>query len=172
MQPKMTHTNRVQQQQRLPAVVPVVSCRQSVQCQASRRDIIQSTYGAATLLLAGQVLPALADVELDVQEAQAVAAVADAEVASSSASTSAAVAGGKQVSSSDCITPFYQPHLFPQIAAPLNSLDSSNGTNVSPPLGVFEHLGICAAPPTPANNTVNTSSTTRHDWLFAGRRCT
>jgi hypothetical protein len=62
-------------------------------------------------LLAGQVLPALAGVELDVQEAQAVAAVADAEVASSSASTSAAVAGVKQVSSSPCITPMHQTDL-------------------------------------------------------------
>lgn len=112
MQFKVTHTHRVQQQQRLPAVVSVVSCRQSVLCQASRRDIIQSTYSAATLLLAGQVLPALADVDLDVQEAQAVAAVADAEVASTSASTSAAVAAGKQVNSSHCITPFYQTDPF------------------------------------------------------------
>lgn len=97
MQAKTAQLHRLQQQ-RLPGAVPVVSCpKQLVQCQASRRDLLQTTYSAATLLLAGQVLPALADVEQDVQALQAVAAVADAEVASSSASTSAAVAGGKQV---------------------------------------------------------------------------
>lgn len=87
----MTKVHRVQPQQALPgAAAPAV--RAAVACQAVGRR--EATLGAATWLLAGQMLPALADVE---QDAPMLAAVADAEVASSSASTSSAVAGGKQV---------------------------------------------------------------------------
>lgn len=87
----MTKVHRVQPHQALPgAAAPAV--RAAAACQAVGRR--EASLGAATWLLAGQVLPALADVEQDVP---VLAAVADAEVASSSASTSSAVAGGKQV---------------------------------------------------------------------------
>lgn len=89
MQATITKVHRVQPQQALPgAAAPGAA----VACQAVGRR--EATLGGATWLLAGQVLPALADVE---QDAPVLAAVADAEVASSSASTSSAAAGGKQV---------------------------------------------------------------------------
>jgi hypothetical protein len=117
MQAKMTKTVRVQQQQRLAAAPQVRSCKPTVQCQASRREII-NIAGSATLLLAGNVLPALAEAEPALQQVQAVAAVeaaaaveavpavADAEIASSSSSTQTAPSGGKQVWDCESSFPF------------------------------------------------------------------
>jgi hypothetical protein len=112
MQTQMTKPIRVQQQPRLAAASQVRSCKPTVQCQASRREIIHIA-GSATLLLAGNVLPALADVETALQEVraapavEAVAAVADAEIASSSTSTQAAPSGGKQVRFCSAPSPFW-----------------------------------------------------------------
>jgi hypothetical protein len=98
MRSSTVNAKHVQQRQSVPAAVRLTnSTQQRVECQASRRDLIHTAYTAATLLVAGQVLPALADVEQDVQEAQAVASVAPAEVASSSASSQAVSTGAKQV---------------------------------------------------------------------------
>lgn len=85
-----------QQQQRLPAAAQARGGKLAVHCRASRREIVHIA-GSATLLLAGNVLPALADVEPGLQEVQAVPAAAGAEVASSSTSTQAAPSGSKQV---------------------------------------------------------------------------